>query len=114
MGTVKLLTILIVKAYCPTHSLLSVWDSAVGKVLDCHRDALVMQCTGGNCQQSCICTRAVVASEPDVLITHLAIERAGNYNLFGCPVVNDSLVLLQAPSHGHVECISCSLALFLA
>jgi len=27
-----------------------------------------------------LCTRAVAASEPDVLVTHLAIERASDYN----------------------------------
>jgi len=53
-----------------------------------------------------LCTRVVVPSEPDVLVTHLAIERATNYDLIGCPVVQDSLVKLQAPRHGHVECVS--------
>ena len=52
-----------------------------------------------------LCTREVAASEPDVLVTLLAIERAGDYNLIGLPVVHDGLVL-QAPSHGHVECVS--------
>jgi len=32
-----------------------------------------------------ICTRAVDASEPDVLVTHLAIERAGNYTSSAVP-----------------------------
>jgi len=41
-----------------------------------------------------LCTRAVAASEPDVLVTHLAIERAGDYDLIGRPVVHDSLVQL--------------------
>ena len=53
-----------------------------------------------------LCTRTVTASEPTVLVTHFAIERAGDYNLIGCPVVHDSLVWLQAPRHGHVECVS--------
>ena len=61
-----------------------------------------------------ICTRAVSASEPDVLVTHLAIERAGDYDLIGCPVVHDGLVRLQAPRHGRIECMSCSLARFSA
>ena len=52
-----------------------------------------------------ICSRAVAASEPDVLVTHLAIERAGDYDLISCPVVHDGLVRLQAPCHGHVECV---------
>ena len=50
-----------------------------------------------------LCMRAVAASEPDVLVTHLAIERAGDYDLIGCPVVHDGLVRLQAPRHGPVE-----------
>jgi len=53
-----------------------------------------------------LCTRAVTASEPDVLVTHLAIERAGDYDLIGRPVVHDGLMMLQAPRHGHVECVS--------
>jgi len=56
-----------------------------------------------------LCTRAPVASEPDVLVTHLAIGRAGDYDLIGRPVVHDGLVRLQAPRHGHVECVSCVL-----
>jgi len=53
-----------------------------------------------------LCTRAVATSEPDVLVTHLAIERAGDYDLISRPVVHDGLVRLQAPRHGHVECVS--------
>ena len=53
-----------------------------------------------------LCTRVVVTSELDVLVTHLAIEYANNYNLTGCPVVHTGLVQLQAPCHGHVECVS--------
>jgi len=53
-----------------------------------------------------LCTRAVAASEQDVLVTHLAIERAGKYNLIGRPVVHNGLARLQAPRHGHVECVS--------
>jgi len=53
-----------------------------------------------------LCTRAVVASETDFLVTHLAIERAGDYDLIGRPVVHDGLVRLQTPHHGHVECVS--------
>ena len=47
------------KACCPTHSLLSVWDSAkvsvwdstVRKVLNHRRDAAVVQCMGGKFQR---------------------------------------------------------------
>jgi len=53
-----------------------------------------------------LCARAVAESEPDVLVTHLAIERAGKYNLIGHPVVHDGLVLLQAPCRGQFECVS--------
>jgi len=53
-----------------------------------------------------LCMRAVVPSESAVLVTHLAIERANNYNLIGRPVVHDGLVRLQVPHHGHVECVS--------
>jgi len=52
-----------------------------------------------------LCTRAVAASEPDVLVTLLAIECASD-DLIGLPVVHDGLVRLQAPRHGHVECVS--------
>jgi len=55
---------------------------------------------------STLCTRAVAASEPDVLLKRLAIERAGNDNLIGFPVVYDGLARLQAPCHGHVERVS--------
>jgi len=53
-----------------------------------------------------LCTRAVAASELDVLVTHLAIERVRDYNLIGHPVVHDSLVWLQAACHDHVDCVS--------
>jgi len=53
-----------------------------------------------------LCTRAVVASEADVLLTRLAIERAGDYDLIDCPVVHDGLARLQAPRHDHVERVS--------
>ena len=39
-----------------------------------------------------LCTRAVAASELDVLVTLLAIERADDYNLIGHPVVHNGLV----------------------
>jgi len=52
-----------------------------------------------------LCMRAVGTSEPDVLVTHLAVERAGDYDLFGRPVVHNGLVRPQAPRHGHVECV---------
>jgi len=50
-----------------------------------------------------VCTRAVAASEPNVLVSHLATERADDYDLIGRSVVHDSLVLLQAAHHGHVS-----------
>jgi len=53
-----------------------------------------------------VCTRAVAASEPNVLVSHLATERADDYDLIGRSVVHDGLVLLQAAHHGHVECVS--------
>jgi len=53
-----------------------------------------------------LCMRVVAASKPDVLVTLLAIERASDYDLIVSPVVYDRLVRLQAPSHGHVECVS--------
>jgi len=55
-----------------------------------------------------VCTRAVAASESeqDVLVMNLTIERASDYDLISRPVVHDSLVRLQAPNHGHVECVS--------
>ena len=55
---------------------------------------------------STLCTRAVGASEPDIIVTHLAIEPADNYDLIGRPVVQDHLVRLQGPCHCHVECVS--------
>jgi len=55
---------------------------------------------------SLVCTRAVAASELDVLVMNLAIERARDYDLIGRPVVHVGLVRLQAPRHGHVECVS--------
>ena len=58
---------------------------------------------------SLLCTRAVAASEPDVLLTRLAIEGACNYNLIGRPVMHHGLARLQAPHHRHVECVSCVL-----
>jgi len=53
---------------------------------------------------SALCTRVVVASDPDVLLTHLAIEHARDYNLICRPV--EHRTRLQAPRHGHVECVS--------
>jgi len=53
-----------------------------------------------------LCTRAVGASELDILVTHLAIDGASDYNLIGRLVVHDGLVRFQTPHHGHVECVS--------
>ena len=50
-------------------------------------------------------TRAVAASEPDVLVTHLAIRRAGDYDLICRPVVHDGLVRFQASRHDRVQCV---------
>jgi len=40
-------------------------------------------------------TRAVAASDPDVLVTHLAIPRAGGYDRIGRTVVYDDLERFQ-------------------
>jgi len=37
-------------------------------------------------------TREVTAPKPDVLVTHLAIQRAGDYDLIGRPVVRPGAV----------------------
>jgi len=66
----------------------------------------VVQCTGGNRQRRHHYVRVGSCIEPDVLITHLAIERAGDYELIGRPVVHNGLVQLQVPRHGHVESVS--------
>ena len=50
-------------------------------------------------------TRAVVASEPDVLVTHLAIRRAGDYDLIGRPVVHDGLARFLSSRHDRVQCV---------
>jgi len=76
------------------------------KVLNCRRDVAVVQCTAGTVHGRLLCTRVVAVSEPDVLVTYLTIERAGNYDLIGRPVVHDGLVRLQAPCHCHTECVS--------
>jgi len=41
-------------------------------------DEAAVQCTGGSHQQHCRYLRAVTSPEPDVLVTHLAIRRAGD------------------------------------
>jgi len=50
-------------------------------------------------------TRAVVASEPNVLVTHLAIRRAGDCDCIGLPVVHDSLERFHASRHGRAQCM---------
>jgi len=50
-------------------------------------------------------TRAVAASEPDVLVTHLAIPRTGDYDRIGRPVVHDGLERFHASRHGRVQCM---------
>jgi len=93
------------KACCPTHSLLNVWDSWESF------ESSQRRCGGAMHRRkpsaaSPVSTRAVAAPEPDVLVTHLAIERAGVYDLISHPVVHDGQVRLQAPRHGHIECVS--------
>jgi len=46
-----------------------------------------------------------LSSEPDVLVTHLAIQRAGDYNLISWPVVHDGLVRFQASRHDSAQCV---------
>jgi len=48
-------------------------------------------------------TRAVTAPEPDVLVTHLAIRRAGDYDLIGRPMVHDGLTRFLVSCHDHVQ-----------
>ena len=50
-------------------------------------------------------TRAVAASGPDVLVTHLSIQRAGDYDRIGRPVVHDGLERFHASRHGRVQCM---------
>ena len=50
-------------------------------------------------------TRAVAASEPDVLVTHLAIQSAGDYDCIGRPVVHDGLELSHASRHDRAQCM---------
>jgi len=50
-------------------------------------------------------TRAIAASEPDVLVTHLAIPRAGDYDRIGRPVVHDGLERFHASRHGQAQCM---------
>ena len=50
-------------------------------------------------------TRAVVASEPNVLVTHLAIRRAGDCDRIGRPVVHDGLERFHASRHGRAQCM---------
>ena len=50
-------------------------------------------------------TRAVTSPEPDVLVAHLAIRRAGDYDLIGRPVVHDGLARLLSSRHDRVQCV---------
>jgi len=45
------------------------------------------------------------SSELDVLVTHLAIPRAGDYDHIGRPVVHDGLERLHASRHGQAQCM---------
>ena len=49
-----------------------------------------------------LCMHVVVPSELDVLVTHLPIERAGDYDIIDRPVVHYGLVRLQAVCHDNV------------
>ena len=49
--------------------------------------------------------RAVAASEPDVLVTHLAIPRAGDYDRNDRSVVYDGLERFHTSRHGRAQCI---------
>jgi len=51
-------------------------------------------------------TRVVTASELDVLVTHLAIPRAGAYDRIGRPVVHDILERFHASRHGQAQCMT--------
>jgi len=48
-------------------------------------------------------TRAVTAPEPDVLVTHLAIRRAGDYDVIGRPVMHDGLARFLVSRHDRVQ-----------
>ena len=50
-------------------------------------------------------TRAVTSPEPDVLVAHLAIRRAGDYDLIGRPVVHDGLARFLSSRHDRVQCV---------
>jgi len=50
-------------------------------------------------------TRAVAATEPDVLVTHLAIPRADDYDRIGRLVVHDGLEWFHASRHGQAQCM---------
>jgi len=48
-------------------------------------------------------TRAVTSPEPDVLVAHLAIRLAGDYDLIGRPVVHDGLARFLSSRHDRVQ-----------
>jgi len=50
-------------------------------------------------------TRAVTSPEPDVLVAHLAIRLAGDYDLIGRPVVHDGLARFLSSRHDRVQCV---------
>ena len=50
-------------------------------------------------------TRAVTSPEPDVLVAHLVIQRAGDYDLIGRPVVHDGLARFLSSRHDCVQCV---------
>jgi len=51
-----------------------------------------------------VCTRAVTASEPDVLVTHLAIERAGDYDLIATGLSRGARRPSVAPGSPSLPC----------
>ena len=82
LGTASLQALLVaegVLSHTPTLKV-SVWDSWE------NLESSQRQCGGAMHRRepsaaSPVCTHAVTASEPDVLVTHLVIERAGVYDL---------------------------------
>ena len=101
LGTATILPLLVAEGVLSHALTFECVGQCSWKVLNSRRDAALVQGTGGNSQQCHHCVRVLAASEPDVLVTLLAIERASDYDLI---VVHDGL--LQAPRHGHVECVS--------
>ena len=88
------------------HLGLQLWESAVAQVLNHDR-----QRAAAATQRRCCVQAAAVGSftsiyacgsriRADVLVTHLAIRRAGDYDRIGRPVVHDGLERSHASRHG--------------